>query len=247
MLSAPQIDRKRVEHIVGTRINDESIYQTAFTHKSALKQYSVKSSYETLEFLGDAVLSFVVTKHLFDTFKEEQEGFLTKARTKIVRGKTLSVISRELGLGDMILMDDKGLRYNWNTNEKILEDVFEALIGAIYIDLGIVHVKQFVYRHILSRDIDFEDDNYKDIVMRWCQASKIHLPMYTIVRNTPEFLVCLTLCGQNVSFGYGKTKKAAEQSAAHEFIKNSPALFSNASPNESYFDTGEWSSGSEVS
>jgi ribonuclease-3 len=248
MLQAPPVlDRIRIESIVGTRVNDLSLYQTAFTHKSALKQYSVKSSYETLEFLGDAVLSFVITKHLFDTFPEEHEGFLTKARTKIVRGSTLSEISREMNMSDLILMDEKGLRFNWNRNEKILEDVFEALIGAIYLDIGILHVKHFVTRHILSRALSLDDDNYKDIVMRWCQASKYPLPVYTIVQSVPDFMVCLSVCKQNVAFGRGKTKKSAEQMAAHEFIKNSPTLFPNASTNNVHSESDEWSSGSEVS
>ncbi len=215
------VAREDVEKLIGTKIHSIEIYQTAFTHRSALKQYSVKSSYETLEFLGDAVLSFVITKHLFDTYSEEQEGFLTKARTKIVRGKTLAKISESLGLGDLILMDDKGLRNNWNRNPKILEDVFEALIGAIYIDLGILHVKQFITKTVLSQPLNLEDDNYKDIVMRWCQSQKYDLPIYTVRSfENQTFIIDMIICGQYVSYGTGTTKKQAEQDAAEKIVRS---------------------------
>lgn len=217
---ASQIDRCIIENLVGTKVNNMDVYQTAFTHRSALQQYSVKSSYETLEFLGDAVLSFVITKYLYDTFQDQQEGFLTKIRTKIVRGKTLSLISKELGLDSLVIMNDKGMRNNWNQNPKILEDVLEALIGAIYLDLGIIHAKQFIYKFILSRKINFDDDNYKDIVMRWCQSNRFPLPVYNVVSfNNHEFRVELFICETLVSSGTGKTKKDAEQNAAENVIK----------------------------
>jgi len=84
-----KVNRSSIEKLVGTKINDLSLYQKAFTHKSALKQYDeFEHSYETLEFIGDSVLGFVVTKWLFDRYESQQEGFLTKARTKLVRGET---------------------------------------------------------------------------------------------------------------------------------------------------------------
>lgn len=215
------VSRETIEKLVGTKINSIDVYQNAFTHRSALKQYSVKSSYETLEFLGDAVLSFVITKHLYDTYSEEHEGFLTKARTKIVRGKTLAKISESLGLGDLILMDDKGLRNNWNRNPKILEDVFEALIGAIYIDLGIIHVKHFIMKKILSTPIDLVDDNYKDIVMRWCQSHKYELPIYRVRSfENQQFVIDMFICDKHVSYGFGTTKKQAEQDAAEKIVRS---------------------------
>jgi ribonuclease III len=239
-MEPPQLAIGAVEEIVGTRIRNLSLYQTAFTHKSALKQYSVKSSYETLEFLGDAVLSFVITKHLFDTYSSEQEGFLTKARTKLVRGKTLFEISKRLGLDRYILMDDKGMRNEWFRNPKIMEDVLEALIGAIYLDLGICHVKQFVQRYILSSPVDVDlDDNYKDIVMRWCQASKFPLPVYSVHEYTDGvFRVALFINGAYVSHGSATTKKDAEQGAAREFVRNNGCLIPNGSKGSEAYRPG---------
>ena len=227
LLELPVIDRKKIEDIVGARIQDISLYQCAFTHKSALKQYNAKSSYETLEFLGDSVLGFVITKILYDRYHtDEHEGFLTKARTKLVRGKTLADISANLGLGEFVLMDDKGMRNQWYKNPKILEDVFEAFVGAMYLDLGVIQVKKFVSR--VFDMSNFEDDNYKDIVMRWCQSNRYTLPDYRV--NSYDkgiFNIDLYINGEYVSTGSAKTKKEAEQRAAEMLIRSTSTLSYN--------------------
>jgi ribonuclease-3 len=188
-----------------------------------LKQYAVKSSYETLEFLGDSVLGFVITKMLFDKYENEHEGFLTKARTKLVRGRTLADIATKLELSNFILMDDKGMRNQWFKNPKILEDVLEAFIGAIYLDIGVCQVKKFVAKHFEMTN--FEDDNYKDIVMRWCQSKKVSLPEYRVVsHDRGVFIVNLYIDGVHMSYGTARTKKEAEQIAAEMLIRSSGAF-----------------------
>jgi len=143
------LTKEKAESLIATKIKNLSLYQRAFTHKSALKEYEqFTESFETLEFIGDSVLGFVITKFLFDRYESRQEGFLTKARTKLVRGETLAKIADALGLNPLVIMDEKGMRNNWNNNPKILEDVFEALIGAIYMDLGLLHAKEFILRSI---------------------------------------------------------------------------------------------------
>jgi len=219
--SAPEISREFLNSLVGTKVKNTKTYQRAFTHKSALKRYSaLDGSYETLEFMGDSVLGFIITKHLFDLHEKEQEGFLTKARTKMVRGKTLCEISKVLGLDKLILMDEKGERNGWNTNEHIMEDVFEALIGAIYIDLGMVHAKNFVLESFKKVTTSLVDDNYKDQLMRWCQALKYPLPEY-LLTNTINGTFCITVVVNNQSeaVGYATTKKQAEQNAAEIVLK----------------------------
>jgi ribonuclease-3 len=111
-----ELTRASIEEILGTKINDLSLYQRAFTHKSKLKEDPTKQSFETLEFIGDSCLGFVVTKFLFDRFEEKQEGFLTKARTKLVRHETLSDISKKLGLYRFVQMDAKGMSNGWFMN-----------------------------------------------------------------------------------------------------------------------------------
>jgi ribonuclease-3 len=224
LVEPPHLVKKDIENLIGTKINNIDIYQTAFTHKSALKKYTLTESFETLEFMGDSVLGFVITKFLFDKFKSEQEGFLTKARTKLVRGKTLSDVANKLELYNWILMDDKGMRNNWNRNPKILEDVFEALIGAIYMDIGLLHAKKFILNIFQNPEfVDLGcievDDNYKDALMRHCQTNKFPLPTYKIVsQNNGIFTVVVIVNNQELSSGSAKTKKQAEQEAAKKSL-----------------------------
>lgn len=222
LVDPPVMDRQKIEQLVGTKIRDVSLYQRAFTHKSALKKYQgLTGSYETLEFMGDSVLGFIITRHLFDKYEKEQEGFLTKARTKMVRGKTLCEIAETLGLHTWILMDDKGIRNNWNTNPNILEDVFEALVGAIYLDLGMVHAKKFVFAAFDRVEVSLMDDNYKDQLMRWCQANKVPLPEYHVRNQYPNgtFHVEVNVNGAPCGSGFATTKKQAEQHAAQIALK----------------------------
>ena len=102
------VTKPQIEQLVGTKIKNLDLYQKAFTHKSALKEYAqLNESFETLEFIGDSVLGFVITKFLFDQYESKQEGFLTKARTKLVRGETLANIAKILGLEKMVVMEEK--------------------------------------------------------------------------------------------------------------------------------------------
>ena len=222
METPPQISQNVLNTLVGTKIKKMELYQRAFTHKSALKRYTgLTGSYETLEFMGDSVLGFIITKHLFDLHEKEQEGFLTKARTKMVRGKTLCEISKVLGLDKMILMDEKGERNGWNTNEHIMEDVFEALVGAIYLDLGMVHAKNFVLKSFTKVKTSLVDDNYKDQLMRWCQALKYPLPDYRLDNqfSNGQFHITVVVDGMECAAGFALTKKQAEQNAAEIVLK----------------------------
>lgn len=213
--------RSVLDALVGTKVKNTDLYTRAFTHKSALKRYDgLKDSYETLEFMGDSVLGFVVTKFLFDKYEKEQEGFLTKVRTKMVRGTTLAEIAGELGFEKWIIMDEKGMRNGWNTNPKILEDVFEAFVGAIYLDLGMVHAKRFILESFEKVETDLIDDNYKDQLMRWCQAEKIALPEYRVDGHmNGTFMVTVIVDSQELGCGYASTKKQAEQNAAQLLLK----------------------------
>ena len=220
------ITKQEIDILVGTKIKDISLYRRAFTHKSALKQYNLDSSNETMEFMGDSVLGFVITKFLFDKYEKNQEGFLTRARTKLVRGKTLSDIAQKLKLDTWVWMDEKGMRNGWNRNPKILEDILESLIGAIYLDLGMVHAKGFILRLFndpLLVNMNYiikKDDNYKDILMRWCQARKYELPEYVVdASDKTRFRVLVYVNKERQGFGVATTKKEAEQIAACFAIK----------------------------
>lgn len=224
LIDPPVLNKNEIDTLIGTKVKDLSLYLRAFTHKSALKKYTLTESFETLEFMGDSVLGFVITKMLFDRHEEKQEGFLTKARTKLVRGNTLAHIARHLGLHRWILMDDKGTRNGWNNNDKILEDAFEALIGAIYMDLGLLHAKQFILKiynneTIIDMDQLMIDDNFKDRLMRFCQTNKIELPQYPVISHIEGVFVVSVIVNEHaVATGKARNKKQAEQNAAEQAL-----------------------------
>jgi len=234
------IDRVSLENLVGTKVSNIALYQKAFTHKSALKENeNLSGSFETLEFIGDSVLGFVITKFLYDKFEERQEGFLTKARTKLVRGETLARIAAKLGLQQWIIMDEKGMRNEWNKNPKILEDAFEALVGAIYMDMGLLHAKEFILRiytdpSFVNLDMIMIDDNFKDHLMRYCQSNGLNLPVYsTMHHENGVFYVAVYVDNVCMGQGFAKNKKQAEQNAARAFfyptnLNNTSVYYSNA-------------------
>lgn len=224
LVDPPVLNREEIEKVVGTKINDLKFYQRAFTHKSALKKYNLTESFETLEFMGDSVLGFVITKMLFDKYSNKQEGFLSIARTKLVRSNTLAHIAGYLNLDKWILMDTKGIQQGWHRNEKVLEDVFEAFIGAIYLDLGMVHAKRFILDlftnpELINMDYLMIDDNYKDQLMRYCQSRKLNLPCYSIVNHDSNiFHISVSVENQIKGYGQSKNKKKAEQQGAYNAL-----------------------------
>jgi len=219
------VTREVIENILGgTKPKDLGLYVQAFTHKSCLKEDPTLESYERLEFIGDSVLSFVITRWLYDNYSNQMEGFLTKARTKLVRGEMLASVGRKLGLQNLVRMDKKGMSMGWQNNVKLLEDVTESLIGAVYLDLGLIHAKQFILR--LFNDPQYVDlstihydDNWKDHLMRYTQQHQISLPDYRVVgHENMVFTVDAYVDGHFLGRGEAKTKKQAEQNAARAFF-----------------------------
>lgn len=225
-MEPPELNIDEINKLVGIKINDISQYRKAFTHKSALKKYNLKESFENLEFIGDAILSFIITRFLYEKFSDKQEGFLTKSRIKLVRGGTLATIGEKLGLYKWILMDDKAMTNGWNKNAKVLEDVFEALIGAIYIDLGLVYARKFVlgiYENKNIIDIDLLlsiDDNFKDRLIKQMKTHQI-TPVFQMVNRDQNGVFTVQVWINNYVYGVGQAlnKKQAEQNASLVALK----------------------------
>lgn len=245
LLEARNVNRRTIEAALNRFIGDGEplrprdlgVYVRALTHKSALGEYVLDGDFERLEFLGDSVLNIVVTKYIFDRYPDRQEGFLTRVRTKLVRTSTLAGWASELGLQDLILMCDKAIASGWNLNAKKLEDAFEALVGAVFIDLGISACRRFLHP-LLDRsdfgEVEF-DSNFKDRLLRIMQAAHSFLtarglnnsgygeemlPVYR-VRGTFKgpgdqdlFDVVVLVCGFDLGSGAHVKKRDAEQVAA---------------------------------
>lgn len=234
--SKPHMSRTDIETIIGMRpLNLEHYYQ-AFVHKSTQKYTKssstamnyTKQSYERYEYLGDSVLSLIIANYLFKKYEGKNEGFLTRIRTKLVNGKTLAKFSKHLDLGKHILLSSNVEKIDGRNNNRILEDIFEALICAIYLDLGFSKAEKFVIDTV-EKYINFDDlevdDNFKDILLRFCQSKMNTTPSYdTIELSGPphnrQFKVACFIQGIQYKFGSGKCKKIAEQLAAKETLKH---------------------------
>ena len=219
------LTRESLQALLGFRVVDFAKYVSVFTHKSAAREAG-QASYERLEFIGDSVINFVIAKYLYDKYPGADEGYLTRVRTKLVSGKCLSSLAWNLGLQNYVVMNQKALRKGWNSNPRILEDVYEALVGALYMDLGLATAKTFVLT-VMERFVNFEDvvrdTNYKDILMRYAQARAMPLPEYRMVSDpqetrNPVFEVAVHVNGQERGRGYDKCKRDAEQAAAHRAL-----------------------------
>jgi ribonuclease-3 len=221
------IDRNELEQLLGIRVRTLSFYQQALLHKSAVKLYNTYQSNERLEFIGDSVLNMIIACFLYEKYPHENEGFMTKMRTRIVSGNCLSKIARSMRIHKHIRMNDKALKQGWNHNNRILEDAFEAVIGAIYCDLGLYYATQFVMKQ-LHTFVDFNelliDTNYKDMLMRFTQQNGHALPVYFIVceigpNHQKYFVIEVSINQYTLGVGHGSSKKQGEQNAALNAMK----------------------------
>ena len=229
-----ELTRKDIEKIIGMKPINITKYRKAFVHKSVVKNAKeckdlpeyMQESYERYEFLGDSVLSLVIAKYLFNKYPTSHEGNLTKIRTKLVNGKTLTMLANKLELSKFLILNYKVENINGRTNGRILEDVFESLICSIYLDLGFDYAQKFII-DIIEKHIDFdkilEDNNYKDILLRFCQNKFGTTPTYNITETTGpphnrSFKITCYIQDMEYKYGKGKNKKEAEQIAAKETL-----------------------------
>lgn len=220
----------KLEEIIETPIDNPFIYVQALRHRSTLvdDDFGPTDSYERLEFLGDAVLDLIVTEIIFDLFPEKDEGFLTKLRAKLVKGDTLAMFARELQLNELMLLADQVQGQGIENSKSILSDVFEALIGALYLDAGYKPVSQFV-RKIIDRHIEFDSvittlDNYKSLLLEFAQARQMEIPTYSVIAergpgHDKTFEVEVYVDKRPIAKGIGKSKKEAEQKAARKALQ----------------------------
>lgn len=207
----------------GYKPNDLKYFQKAITHKS-FRNHDIEFSNERLEFLGDAVLDSVVADFLFGRFATEDEGYLTRIKSKIVNRKTLSEIGEAMNLREI-------LRYNQarSINLSTLEgNAFEAILGAIYLDGGYEAVKKSVQNYIFRNFVNInrlleEEIDFKSKLFIWCQKKKLILnfDVLTEINNGGVWIYEIEIVINSVKYGRGKggSKKIAEQEAAKETLQ----------------------------
>lgn len=211
--------------ILGFYPTNPLLYEQAFTHKSIANedQTSERPSNERLEFLGDAILGAIVAEYFFVKYPFEDEGFLTKVRSRLVNRNFLNQLSIDIGLDTFIETSA-----STNRSRSIFGDAFEALIGAIYLDKGYENCKKFVVEKVIREYVDIEslihtETNFKSKLIEWSQSEK---KAYEFQTNGIEkdniiyFKSELLIKGEVVSIGEGNSKKNAEQEAARKFFES---------------------------
>lgn len=207
--------------------HDIEIFKQAFTHPSYANENKLKNhDYERLEFLGDAVLQYHVSRYIFDLYPELPEGRLTKLRSKLVREESLARFARELDLGALIYLGAGEINNGGRDRDSVLADIFEAFMGAICHDCGMEYVdimlKKTIYRHI--NDVNYDDiTDFKTKLQELIQADQRKTVTYELLSatgpsNNPVFEMAVKMDEMVLGTGIGSSKKRAEQKAAKDAL-----------------------------
>jgi ribonuclease-3 len=237
-----EINFSAIERILNYSFVNKSLLTQSFKHRSYLsitRESSLESN-ERLEFLGDAILELVVTEFLYRKFPEHDEGYLSKVKSVLVSRKVLAEIVIRKGLGRYLLLDRGEEKTGGKTRGSNLANLYEAVIGAIYLDSGLAPAARLIEQTLLTRHHALIKDekfiNYKSILLEYVQGNKeseageIRLPVYELLRQTGpdhdrQFVMQVSIPGGLNALGEGKSKKVAEQRSAQNLLsKVAPEL-----------------------
>ncbi len=200
--------------------NDISLYKIAFSHSSYANEHKAKQDYERLEFLGDAILDMIVSEYLYLN-KKEDEGEMTKVRSSYVCENALYEYSNELELSQYIKVGHGEYKDDGKHKKAIVADIFEALLAAIYLDLGFSTVRRvaldIIVPYIEDNNISFFND-YKSALQEYVQAEQDFISYELVSEEGPShdrvFTISVMIDGIVYGTGTGSSKKDAEQEAA---------------------------------
>lgn len=209
---------------IGVQFTNSDLLKAAFVHRSYLNEMRmVKESNERLEFLGDAVLSFITSNFLYTTYPDYPEGTLTNIRSSLVKTQSLADSARELKLGELLFLsrgeEDSGGR----NNSSLLADTFEALLGAIFLDQGVDTAKKFLETHVFPKAGAIVKNksyiDYKSLLQEIIQSESRISPTYRVTKSegpdhAKTFWVEAKADTKILGVGMGKSKQEAESSAA---------------------------------
>jgi ribonuclease-3 len=213
-----------LDRALGVALADGRLRDLALTHRSFAFENGIDETNERLEFLGDSVLGLVVTDMAFEAFPEMSEGELAKLRAAVVNAQALADVARSLGLGDLVRLG-KGEEQSGGRNKaSILADALEAVIGAVYLDVGLDESRRLIerlFRPLIDAYVRGEGDrDYKTTLQELASRELRTMPEYRLEERGPdhqkEFTATVFVGGEPLGTGVGKSKKEAEQRAARE-------------------------------
>jgi len=213
---------------LGLTFNDPHLFRRALIHRSYVNEHpEVLQDNERLEFLGDAVLDFLVAAWLYHHFPEMAEGALTRMRAALVGNQQLAEFSRQIGLGSLILLGRGEIDGGGRERAPLLGSLFEALVGAIYLDQGIPAVEQFISPLLEDGSCQIlaeqKDQDPKSVLQEWVQSQGLGTPQYrTVSSEGPDhekiFTIEVSVNGQVFGHGQGSSKRIAAKEAARAAI-----------------------------
>ncbi|CCI81002.1 ribonuclease III [Lactobacillus hominis] len=217
--------KKNLKEKYGIAFHNEKLLDAAFTHSSYANEHPGTTDYEKLEFLGDAVLELAVSDYLYRHFPKLNEGELTRLRSNIVRTEGFSEFAKECGFQKEVNLGKGEEKAGARQRKTLLEDVFEAFNGALFLDQGMPAVQHFlhltVYPLIAEGDFNASRD-YKTELQEKLQVNGAIDIEYNVIsqdESVPTFTVQLSVAGKKLTTGTGRNKKAAEQEAAAKALK----------------------------
>ena len=225
-----ELDCNSIESVIGYKFNDQALLLKAFTHSSYLSVSggTASDSNERLEFLGDAVLDLVVTEFLYTTMPETSEGTLSQMKSILVSRKVLAGIIGDLQLGEFLLVNHGEEKTGGKKRPSNLANLFETILGAVYLDGGLSHARSFINKTLLSDYEQLLTDrnfiNYKSILLEHAQGQGGTIPVYSLVEETgpdheKKFVMDVCLNETERAQASGKSKKIAEQRAAYRLLQ----------------------------
>lgn len=215
---------KAFQEKLGYEFKNTELLERALSHSSYVNERGCGESNERLEFLGDSVLGFVSAEYFFNLYTNQPEGGLTRHRAAAVCEKTLCGFSRELGIGDVLMLGKGEIRTGGAQRPSILADAFEAVLAAVYLDGGIEPAQKIILRFIARDGIDNSVRDYKTLLQEVVQKHPEEAVEYILVDESgPDhnkaFTVEVHLNSNVIGKGEGKSKKFAEQAAAREALR----------------------------
>ena len=212
----------KLKKVIDYSPRDLTYYLKAFTHSSSsiLDDTGRPFNYERLEFLGDAILGGVIADYLYKEVPDANEGYLTKMRSKIVSRDHLNELGRDLKLLELLKLNSKK---GFSLGENVHGNIFEALIGAIYLDKGFDACNKFIHKKVISQYVDIEKlegkvISYKSLMIEWCQKNRHTFNFETFEQqsndNQQYFGVRLSINEKVISKARATSKKKAEEKAA---------------------------------
>jgi ribonuclease-3 len=213
-----------LDRALGITFRDAPLREMALTHRSFAFEQDLDSTNERLEFLGDSVLGLVVTDMAYEAFPDMPEGELAKLRAAIVNAQALAEVARQLDLGELVRLGKGEEQSGGRDKASILADALEAVIGAVYLDLGLDEARRLIqrlFRPLMEAYARGEGDrDYKTILQELASRDLHVMPEYRLEERGPdhekEFTATVFLDGRAMGTGVGRSKKEAEQRAAKE-------------------------------